>query len=55
MVAVDGLHYHFCRYVDLVGGDLFRFGELLDGKQGLFLSGSCGFIAELVEVYKGLG
>jgi hypothetical protein len=29
--AVYGLHNHFCRYVDLVGGDFFRIGELLDG------------------------
>ena len=55
VVAIDGLHYHFCRYVDLVGGDLCRVGELLDGEQGLFLSGTCGFIAELVEVYEGFG
>ena len=55
MIDADSLHYHFCRYVDLVGGDLFRVGELSNDEKGLFLGGSWGFIAELIEVYKGLG
>ena len=32
VVASDGLHYHFRRYVYLVGCDVFRICELLDGK-----------------------
>ena len=31
VVVVDGLHYHFRRYVYLVGCDVFRVCELLDG------------------------
>jgi hypothetical protein len=54
VVAVNGFYNNFGRYVDFVGGDLVRVGELLDG-EGLLLSGTCGFIAELLEVYEGLG
>jgi hypothetical protein len=31
VVAIDGFYYHFRRYVYLVGSDVFRFCELLDG------------------------
>ena len=55
MIAIDGFYYHFCRYVYLVGGDVFRFCELLDGEYILFLGCACGVIAELVEVYEGFG
>ncbi len=55
VVAVYSLHYHFCCYVDLVGGDLFRVGELLDDEKGLFLCSSCGRVSYLVEVDQGLG
>ena len=55
MVGIDGFHHHLCRYVNLVGGDSFGGGELLDGKYGLLLCYSYGFTSELVEVYKGFG
>ena len=55
MVNVNGFHNHLCRFSDLVGGDLVRVGELLDYSEGLLLSDTWGFIAELIEVYEGLG
>ena len=55
MVALYSLHHHFCCYVNLVGGDLFRVGELLDDEKGLFLYSSCGRVSYLVEVNRGLG
>ncbi len=55
VVASDGFYYHFCRYVYLVGGDVFRFRELLNDEKGLFLGCACGVIAELVEIYEGFG
>ena len=34
---------------------MIRVGELLDGEEDLMLSDTCGFIAELVEVFVWLG
>ena len=52
---MDGFHHHFSRYVYLVCGNVFRFDELLDGEEGLFMGYACGVIAKLVEVNEGFG
>ncbi len=51
MVSVNGFHHHFCRYVDLIGGDSVRAEELLDGVKGILLGYTCGIVSELIEVY----
>ncbi len=55
MVAIDGFHRHFSRYVYLVCGSVVRLDELLDGEEGLFLGCACGVIAKLIEVNEGFG